>query len=103
MKKTRGVPLRDMQQNCEHVSKVLKALAHPQRLMILCHLVEGEKTVGELESLCTLSQSAVSQFLKRMKLEQLIDSEKRGLFVHYRIVDPDVKRLMASLYAIFCK
>lgn len=103
MKNANAASIRDMKKNCEHVSGVLKALAHPQRLMILCHLAEGEKTVGELQELCTLSQSAVSQFLKRMKLENLIDSEKRGLFVHYRIVDPDVKKLMNSLYGIFCR
>ena len=91
-----------MKNNCESVAAILKAISHPQRLMLLCHLADGEKTVGELEALCGGSQSAISQFLKMMKLEDMLSSEKRGLFVYYRIHDPKVKKLVFSLYKIFC-
>lgn len=93
----------DMRSKCDNVSRVLKALAHPQRLMILCALSEGEKTVGEIEQVCQASQSAVSQFLNRMRLEGLVKSEKRAPFVYYRIQDPKVKLLIESLYKIYCK
>ncbi len=93
----------EMGNKCENVSRILKALAHPQRLMILCYLANGEKTVGEIEQACNASQSAVSQFLNRMRLEGLVQSEKRAQFVYYEIKDPQVKQLIRSLYKIFCK
>jgi DNA-binding transcriptional ArsR family regulator len=92
-----------MNEICVDVSRVLKALAHPQRLLILCYLAEGEKTVSEIEAQCEASQSSVSQFLNRMRLEGLIDSKKQGQFVHYKIHDAQVKQLIRSLYKIFCK
>lgn len=102
MKKQAMISAEDLIENCESVAQIMKALAHPQRLMLLCHLSMGEKTVGELENLCSISQSLVSQFLSRMKLEGLVTSEKRGLFVYYVIANPKVKKLMTSLQKIFC-
>lgn len=92
----------NMRQRCNTVSSVLKALAHPQRLLILCTLAKGEKTVGEIEDACNASQSAVSQFINRMRLEGLISSEKRGSFVYCKIADPKVNQLIQSLYKIYC-
>jgi ArsR family transcriptional regulator len=92
-----------MAENCEHVASVMKALGHPQRLMIMCHLSQSEKTVGELEELCEISQSAVSQFLNRMKLEGLVASEKRGLYVYYWIQDERIKELITALHRVFCR
>jgi DNA-binding transcriptional ArsR family regulator len=93
---------KDMRQKCDSVSQILKALAHPQRLLILCTLTVGEKTVGEIEKACDVSQSAVSQFLNRMRLEGLVSSTKQGSFVCYKIADPKVKQLIQSLYKIYC-
>lgn len=90
-------------EQCESASRLLKALAHPQRLQILCHLSNGEKTVTELEELCGASQSAVSQFLARMKAEQLIASRRDERYVRYRIADPKVFELIKALHKIFCK
>ncbi|MBC7421248.1 MAG: helix-turn-helix transcriptional regulator [Bdellovibrio sp.] len=103
MKSQRNTTTSEMQNNCKNVAAILKAISHPQRLMILCHLEKGAKTVGELEKLCGGSQSSISQFLKLMKLEAMLTSEKRGLFVYYRIHDPKMKKLVLSLYKIFCK
>lgn len=102
MKKQAAASLRELEENCESVAKIMKALAHPQRLMLLCHLSTGEKTVGELEEVCSVSQSAVSQFLNRMKLEGLVQSEKRGLHVYYSIANPKIKKLITALSDIFC-
>ena len=103
MKKQAVVSIRDMEENCDQVARLMKALAHPQRLMLLCHLSGGEKTVGELEELCGASQSSVSQYLNRMRLEGMIASEKRGLYVYYKIEDPKVMSLVTALHQIFCK
>ena len=94
---------KSMRQRCDTVSQVLKALAHPQRLLILCTLATGEKTVGEIEEACGASQSAVSQFINRMRLEGLVSSEKRGSFVYCKIADPKVNQLIQSLYKIYCE
>ena len=102
MKKQAVVSVNDMQDNCDKVAGLMKALAHPQRLMILCHLATEQKTVGELETLCGASQSSVSQYLNRMRLEGLVSSEKRGLFVYYQIEDLRVKKLIGALHKIFC-
>lgn len=91
-----------MAKNCDQVAEVLKALAHPQRLMILCYLSQGERTVSELEELCGASQSAVSQFLGRMKLEGLVTASKSGLNVFYSIKDKRVKQLIVALHKVFC-
>ena len=94
---------KNMEQKCDSVARVLKALAHPQRLLILCTLASSEKTVGEIEKVCEASQSAVSQFLNRMRLEGLVSSDKRGSFVYYKIADPKVNKLIRSLYRIYCR
>lgn len=93
------IPLKN---KVDTVAKVLKSLSHPQRLLILCHLSSGEKTVTELVELCNVSQSGVSQFLARMKLEGLIDSRKDGHFVYYSTKDPRVSKLVEDLHQIFC-
>ncbi len=90
------------QEQCEVVSGLLKNLAHPQRLMILCQLTAGPKTVSELEELSGASQSAVSQFLGRMKAEGLVDATRETQYVYYEIKDPRVKKLIQSLDRIFC-
>ena len=92
----------DLGRQSEKVAALLKQLSHPQRLLILCSMAEGERSVGEIEAACGASQSAVSQFLKAMRLEGLVDSRREGKQVFYRIVDKKVHRLMKSLYAIFC-
>jgi DNA-binding transcriptional ArsR family regulator len=92
-----------MRRQSKNVAALLKQLAHPQRLLIMCFVVDGEKSVAEIEAACGASQSAVSQFLKGMRLEGLIESRREGKQIFYRIVDPRVLDLVRSLYAIFCR
>ncbi len=95
--------LSELKKKSESVSALLKQLSHPQRLLILCSMADGEKSVGEIEDICGASQSAVSQFLKGMRLEGLIDSRRDGKQIYYSIVDKRVLKLIKSLYQIFCK
>ena len=81
---------------------LMKALAHEGRLMILCHLVEGEKSVSELEELIGARQAAVSQQLARLRLEGLVTSRREGKAIYYSIGDDRVQRLIGTLHAIFC-
>ena len=87
----------------EEVASLLKQLSHPQRLLILCSLAEGEKSVGEIEDACGASQSSVSQFLKGLRMEGLVDARREGKQVYYKISDKRVLELMKSLYQIFCR
>ena len=91
-----------MLEQCDAVAHLLKLLAHPQRLQVLCHLSMGEKTVSDLGELCDASQSQLSQFLQRMRAEGLVSSRRDGKFVRYAIQDPRVLKLMRSLHDVFC-
>ena len=91
-----------LERKCEDVSLLLKALAHPRRLLIMGHLVGGEKTVTELQKLCGVSQSQLSQFLTRMRLEKLVACERRGRFQYYSAADGRVAELMQSIQKIYC-
>lgn len=92
-----------MQRNAEKAELLLKQLANASRLMVLCHLVSGEKTVGELAECVGLSQSALSQHLARMREAGLLESEKRGLMVYYRICSMEVQAILSVLHIIYCK
>ena len=94
--------LKGLSRNCESTAKILKALAHPKRLKLLCFLASGEKAVGELEEFSGASQSAVSQFLGRMKSEGLVTSNKEGQFVRYRISDERILHTIQALQKIYC-
>lgn len=87
--------------NCIKVAEILKNLSHPQRLMILCYLSMKPRNVNKLSELTDCSQSAVSQFLTRMKHQGLIDSDRDGHFVNYKIADPKIMELMESLHKIY--
>lgn len=88
---------------CEEVSGLLRSLSHPQRLMILGHLAKGERTVSELQELCGIQQSQLSQFLGRMKLEGLVSCQRKGRYQFYSAADPRVVELIGSIQKIFCK
>jgi len=91
-----------MAEQARAASDFMKALAHEGRLMILCHLVAGEKSVSELEDLIGARQAAVSQQLARLRLEGLVTSRRDGKAIHYSLGDPKVARLIQTLHALFC-
>ncbi|MCC7260834.1 MAG: winged helix-turn-helix transcriptional regulator [Alphaproteobacteria bacterium] len=92
-----------MQRNAARAEAVLKQIANAKRLMILCNLVAGEKSVSELEALVNLSQSALSQHLSKLRAAGLIRSEKRGKMVYYRICSTEAQALLSTVYMVFCK
>ena len=91
--------LHDMATNaCE----LLKAMANEWRLMILCQLSEGEKTVSELQSLLGLSQSALSQHLAILRREKIVRSRKHAQSVSYSLTGDEATKVMESLHDVFC-
>ncbi len=81
----------------------LKALAHEGRLMILCYLIDGEKSVTELESLLASRQAAVSQQLARLRLEGLVKARRDGKVIYYSLSDPKTARVLGLLNELFCR
>ena len=82
-------------------SEVLKAFAHEGRLMILCHLAAGERSVTELERLLAQRQAAVSQQLARLRLEGLVTTRREGKTVYYSLADARTRRILDAVLAIF--
>ncbi len=92
----------DMIEQAQAASNFLKALAHEGRLMILCHLSAGEKSVSELESLLGSRQAAVSQQLARLRLEGIVSARRDGKTIYYALHDPKAARLVGVVYDMFC-
>ena len=91
-----------MVENATSASNFLKAISHEGRLMILCHLVSGEKSVTELESLLAARQAAVSQQLSRLRLEGLVVPRRDGKTIYYRLADNRPRRMLELVYELFC-
>ena len=89
------------QKACD-ASNFLKAISHEGRLMILCHLVSGEKSVTELEELLSARQAAVSQQLARLRLEGLVTPRREGKTIFYSLTDERPKKMLETIYDLFC-
>lgn len=94
--------LETMAHKAREASEFLKALAHEARLVILCILSEGEKTVGELESLLDQRQSTVSQQLARLRLDGLVTTRRDGKNVYYRLANGDTRTVLDAIHSVFC-
>ncbi|ASC91256.1 ArsR/SmtB family transcription factor [Alcaligenes faecalis] len=94
--------LEALRQVAGRASSLLGSLANPDRLMILCTLVQGECNVGELAQRSGIVQPTLSQQLTVLRREELIASRKEGKYVYYRLENPAVLAVMQTLYGIFC-
>jgi len=92
----------DLMANAAQASEFLKALSHETRLMTLCLLSDGEKTVGELETALGLPQAIVSQQLARLRADDIVRTRREGRLIHYSITRPEVVTLVKALHAMFC-
>ncbi len=92
-----------MIKNAERASAFLKALGHEGRLMILCHLASGEKSVTELEDLLSARQAAVSQQLTRLRLEGLVRPRREGKAIYYSLTDDRARQIIEVVYDLFCR
>jgi len=97
-----GIQAEDMIQHAESASSFLKALSHEGRLMILCHLSTGEKSVTELETLLSSRQAAVSQQLARLRLEGLVSHRREGKAIYYSLADEKARRMLELMHDLFC-
>jgi DNA-binding transcriptional ArsR family regulator len=89
--------------NARMATNFLKALSHEARLVILCLLSEGEKSVTEIEDLLDLRQPAVSQQLARLRADNLVETRREGKNIYYSLARPEVRDVIEALHRAFCK
>jgi DNA-binding transcriptional ArsR family regulator len=91
-----------MEAKAAEAAALLANLANAKRLLVLCHLAGGERSVNALTALVGLSQSALSQHLARLRADGLVATRREGTVIHYRIANPLVLTLMQTLYQAYC-
>ncbi len=89
--------------NADKASKLLKSMSNPNRLMVLCHLMDGEVPVSVLNQAIPLSQSALSQHLAGLRQAGLVDTRRESQAIYYRLKSKAVSGILGTLYQIYCK
>jgi DNA-binding transcriptional ArsR family regulator len=97
------IDLDTMVANARGASEFLKALSHEARLMILCLLADGEKSVTEIEQTLSLRQPAVSQQLARLRADDLVEARRDGKNIYYSLARTEVREVIEALHRAFCK
>jgi len=97
-----AMDVNDLSENARRASALLKAMSNERRLLILCHLTQGEKSVGELELLLPLSQSALSQHLARLRRDGLVDTRRAAQTIYYSLAGREAASVMMTLHEIYC-
>ena len=92
-----------LRDNTQRAAGLLKSLANPDRLLLLCQLVEVERSVTELESLTGIRQPTLSQQLGVLRNEGLVATRRDGKWVYYRIASPEAMAILGTLHLIFCE
>jgi len=92
-----------MADQAERAANFLKAISHEGRLMTLCHLASGEKSVTELEQLLSARQASMSQQLSRLRYEGLVTPRREGKTVYYRLADDRATQILEVVYDLFCR
>ncbi|MCB8837207.1 helix-turn-helix transcriptional regulator [Aurantimonas sp. VKM B-3413] len=101
----RGVSKEEAEKFFEQAKKasdLLKAMSHETRLVILCLLSEGERSVGEIEDILSMPQAAVSQQLARLRFDRLVTTRREGRTIYYSLANDQVTSLIGTLYQLFC-
>ncbi len=96
------LPLSVLEERAEEAAALLASMANAKRLLVLCHLVEGECSVGELAAIAGLSQSALSQHLGRMRLQGLVRTRRDAQTIYYSLASDAVRSVLVTLYALYC-
>ncbi|MGH6912095.1 MAG: ArsR/SmtB family transcription factor [Geminicoccales bacterium] len=92
-----------LQRRAHEACELLRALGNPHRLMVLCQLLEGEKSVGELVRAVGLSQSALSQHLARLRRDQLVRTRRSSQTIYYALAGREPRALLEALHQLYCE
>ena len=95
--------LDQMAQSANRASALMKTLGHKDRLMILCQLAAGEKSVGQIAELLEIPQSPLSQHLSRMRKEGLVETRREAQTIYYSLKSGEASRIVEVLYELFCE
>jgi len=93
----------DMQDSAGKACGLLKAMANEARLMVLCQLIEGEKSVTELQEAIGLSQSAMSQHLAVLREQEIVSTRRDGQSVYYRVANDHAMAVLETLHREYCE
>ena len=96
------IDARRMAAAAQKASELMKTLGHKDRLMVLCHLISGEKSVGELAGLLDIPQSPLSQHLARMRKENLVQTRREAQTIFYSLAEGPARAVLATLHAVYC-
>lgn len=97
-----NMQISDLEDNASEASGLLKVMSNQWRLLILCHLTEGEKSVQELQKLLGMGQSALSQHLAILRYEHLVTTRREAQSIYYSLASEDAKKLLVTLHDIYC-
>ena len=92
----------ELEAKAEEAAIVLGAMANPKRLMVLCKILEEEKSVNELAEIVNLSPAALSQHLSKLRALALVETRREGQIIHYRLASGKVKEILETLYRLYC-
>ncbi len=95
--------LERLQQSARRASALLKAMSNEHRLLILCQLLHEERSVGELERLIGLSQSALSQHLARLRRDHLVQTRRSAQTIYYSLAGDEARTILKTLYDLYCQ
>ena len=94
--------MKELEQNAEAAAGLLQAMANPNRLMVLCHLLSGEMTVNALAARLGMGQSALSQQLAKLRNLRLVETRREAQQIFYRLASDDVREVLKTLHQIYC-
>ena len=98
-----AIKLSELQSNAQRAAGLLKLMGNPSRLLILCQLTDGEKSVSELERVIGLSQSALSQHLALMRHQNIVSTRRVAQTILYSLAGTEAPAILTTLYELFCK
>jgi DNA-binding transcriptional ArsR family regulator len=101
-RKPRDQDMHALEEKAEDASRLLTAMGNSKRLLVLCNMLDGEKSVGELAEIAGLSSAALSQHLAKMRALSLIKPRRDGQTIYYSIASDEVRALLQTLYRLFC-
>ena len=93
----------ELKANARKASILLKAMSNERRLLILCSLAEGELSVGQMEGIVDLSQSALSQHLARLRHDGLVATRRDAQTIYYSLKGDEARTVIQTLYDLYCK
>jgi ArsR family transcriptional regulator, virulence genes transcriptional regulator len=102
MNEQQTIDPRRMAKAAQQASDLMKTLGHKDRLMVLCHLTNGEKSVGELAGLLDIPQSPLSQHLARMRKEKLVKTRREAQTIFYSIASPEAEQFVRLMHDLYC-